>query len=529
MTFERKKVATALAHILGIGGAAALVAAPAQAQSDIRVEVTGSNIKRVEGEGALPVQTITREEINKTGVQTTFELLDRLSASMSFNNYNETIALGDAARPGFAGVSLRGLGPDKTLVLLNGRRITNFALGVGNPGVDLNAIPISAIERVEILKDGASAIYGTDAIAGVINFITRKDFTGVELSARYDKPEDTGGEQTRANVTAGFGDLAKQKFNGWITFDWQKNEALAAKDREFSKTAYLPSLGLDRTSGNSFPANVLVPAGRNPSDPTPNAPASVLSPVCAPPVSFPTTASPHQCRYDYASRIDIIDPSERYNVLGRLTWQFLPDHQAFLDAAYSHNKFTFAISEVPWSEGVTGNPLQLPPTSPFYPTAWLQANYPDLVGQPLDVLWRTIPAGRRTDESTTEQTRVVAGVKGTVFKNWDYEAAYNYNKSEVHDRYIDGWLDEAIAAPLFASGILNPFGDLGAAGEAALQTAKVNQEVQGATGTVQSGDFKLSGDVYQLPAGPLGLAVGGEYRQARSSSSFAPTSSRPAA
>ena len=192
MKFKRNKVATALACLLGAGGVVSLPTAFAQAVNpdvpsstrppapDIRVEVTGSNIKRLEGEGALPVQVITRQEIEQQGIQTAMGVVERLSSNSSIGGLNLQGSEG-ATGVGYAAASLRGLGSARTLVLLNGRRLANTAFS--GTSVDINSIPLSAIERVEVLTDGASAIYGTDAIGGVINFILRKDFTGVEASA----------------------------------------------------------------------------------------------------------------------------------------------------------------------------------------------------------------------------------------------------------------------------------------------------------------------------------------------------------
>jgi iron complex outermembrane recepter protein len=154
----------------------ACTALPAGAQNDAapadqpaRVEITGSNIARVEGESGLPVQVIMREDLQRGGVQTMQELLERISANQSFGGFNPALGIGNSV-VGFTAASLRGLGSERTLVLLDGRRLAPYALS-GGQSVDLSAIPPSAIERVEILKDGASAIYGTDAIGGVINFI----------------------------------------------------------------------------------------------------------------------------------------------------------------------------------------------------------------------------------------------------------------------------------------------------------------------------------------------------------------------
>ncbi|MGE5170096.1 MAG: TonB-dependent receptor plug domain-containing protein, partial [Rudaea sp.] len=178
MSTKEDRVTTTTGHALfaACGGLIALFgdAALAQDTSDdvrgnIRIEVTGSNVKRTESEGALPLQVITRDDIDHGGIQTAQELLGRVSANQSFGGFNPALGIGDL-RTGYTAASLRGLGAERTLVLLNGRRLAPYALS-GGEAVDLSGIPLSAIERVEILKDGASAIYGTEAIGGVINFI----------------------------------------------------------------------------------------------------------------------------------------------------------------------------------------------------------------------------------------------------------------------------------------------------------------------------------------------------------------------
>src|SRR6266496_4566355 len=206
-----------------------------------KVEVTGSNIRRVEGESGLPVQIITRDEMINGGVQTAQEVLERISANQSFGGWNEARGEGNTL-VGFTAASLRGLGSQRTLVLLNGRRIAPYALS-GGQSVALSGLPVSALGRVEILKDGASAVYGTDAIGGVINFILRKDFIGAEVNANYFVTEQGGGNNGRINATAGVGDLAKDKYNFFVSADYFKQKPLKASQRESTKTSYIPSLG----------------------------------------------------------------------------------------------------------------------------------------------------------------------------------------------------------------------------------------------------------------------------------------------
>ena len=156
-----------------------------------RVEVTGSSIKRIDAETALPVQILKREDIERTGATSTEELVKQISAFSSAGSVSTSQAVGTQTGS-LSAISLRALGSARTLVLINGRRASVYgggSAGAAGSSVDVNSIPLSAIERVEVLKDGASAIYGSDAIAGVVNFILRKDFKGVEVTASYGKPD----------------------------------------------------------------------------------------------------------------------------------------------------------------------------------------------------------------------------------------------------------------------------------------------------------------------------------------------------
>jgi iron complex outermembrane receptor protein len=262
--------------------------------SSTEVDVTGSNIKRTDVETALPVQVITRAEIERSGATTSVELLGQVSANLIGASDGTSIA---SNTPGLASANLRGLGSGSTLVLINGRRVANYAFDGG--AVDLNSIPLAAVLRVEILKDGASAIYGADAMAGVVNFILRKDFAGVQLTANTGVTEHRGGNHQQAALLAGYGDPSTDRFNVFVTVDWQKDQAVHAIDRPFSRTAYIPDEGINKLSTQTFPANIRVGG-------------ALLNPTradgCAPPVSLPRSPTSPTCAFDYASVIDILPP-----------------------------------------------------------------------------------------------------------------------------------------------------------------------------------------------------------------------------
>ena len=163
-------------------------------------------------------------------------------------------------------------------MLLNGRRLANYAFNGAT--VDLNSIPLAAIDRVEVLKDGASAIYGTDAIAGVINFVLRKDYSGVDVSASFDVSQHGGGNSGQASLTLGTGDPARDGYNLFGVFSYQKQQALHGDDRESTRTSYRPDLDVSGLSALTFPSNIIDRPRRrllNPSAAT----------GCAPPSSLP--------------------------------------------------------------------------------------------------------------------------------------------------------------------------------------------------------------------------------------------------
>ena len=205
------------------------------------------------------MQVITREEIRKSGAVNVEQLLQSVSASASSQGLTNASASG-ATTGGISAVSLRGLSSLRTLVLINGRRIAPYGIGFtgDSVSVDVNSIPLAAIERIEVLKDGASAIYGSDAIAGVVNFILRRDYKGGELSATYGDTTQGGASLKRVSGTVGFGDLTKDRFNLMAVASYQKEGSLFGRDRGFASSGINEAANNDTSSGNTFPANIVL-------------------------------------------------------------------------------------------------------------------------------------------------------------------------------------------------------------------------------------------------------------------------------
>src|SRR5256714_5614821 len=234
----------------------ALIAPPAFAQQTIeRVEITGSSIKRIDAETALPVQVVTRQEIEATGSANVEQFLQGLGVALQGNSNSVAASGSGAVTGGVSSVSLRGLGSQRTLVLIDGKRVAAGGTLTDSTTVDVNHIPVAAIERVEVLKDGASAIYGRDAIGGVINFILRKDYKGGEATAYSNLTQHPGGRGWGANGVVGFGNFANDRYNATISLDYRKQDALYGRDRPFASSGISVDHGNDVTSGNTFPAN----------------------------------------------------------------------------------------------------------------------------------------------------------------------------------------------------------------------------------------------------------------------------------
>lgn len=510
--FKKTKICSGL--MLAFGGGLVLSSLPAQAQQQLeRVEITGSSIRRLAGETALPVTVIKVEELTKQGVTSTEQAMAYLSANQS--NFGASSAIGGTTG-GKAEADLRGLsGPtnsnaNKTLVLLNGRRLANHAFDAA--AVDLNAIPFAAIENIEVLRDGASSLYGTDAIGGVINFITKREFVGFDISAQANEPQRKGGGDTkRVSLTAGFGSLAEQRFNLQASVDWRKQNVLMAAERDFSKTGIIRGDITGGTSGTSFPGDL------NGYEPT--------LPGCAPPGSIPN-ATGTSCRYDFSRDVDLLTENKQITGLLRGSFAVTPDHTLSLEHLRSNNQSTAQVAAAPTS-------TRMPTTSPYWLAGAPVGSVPDRAnpGAPNETSpcgfdncvaggvanWRQVPAGKRTsgDDTTTERT--LLELKG-IAAGWDYRTGggTTQNKSEANVKR--GYVNDGLIAQGVWDGIINPFGDQTAAGQAAIDAAQVVAPTLVGKNKVNFVDFTVSKpDVMQLPAGPMGLAIGFEFRKEKSS------------
>jgi iron complex outermembrane receptor protein len=511
----------------------ATTAATTSDNSLAEIVVTGSSIKQINGETALPVQILKHEDIARTGATTVEELFRQISAASSSGATTIAQATGFQTG-GISTLSLRGLGSERTLILINGLRSSVYGGGSTGPAgssVDIGSIPLAAVERVEILKDGASAIYGSDAIAGVVNFILRSDYQGLEVNAYEGKPTGGGSAGNEANLSiyGGWGDLKTDRFNISGGINIEHDKALLGADRSFA-TRYSPVYGNDVTSGFAFPANVAVP-GHGTQNP--------LTPNCAPSltdINFPT-----QCRFDN-STFDSLEPDQTKasaNFNGHFA--VTDNSQLYATGSYSQVETITQVQPVPLSYQNTllpSNPyvaflanllatqyptyhnpaigpldaaFLLPPTSPYYPTAF--ATSFGINGQPLNLIYRDFANGPRLTEDTSDAARFVAGYKATV-GTWDFDGSVLYSEVKVKEDLKSGFALYSEIMPLLDGGTINPFGaTTDPAAIAAAQAATFTGQDFTTKTSLTSSAAKATGQILALPAGPLSAAAGVEIRR----------------
>jgi len=477
----RLSIAVGAALSAGIAGFAPMSVAQTQPQQMDRVEVTGSMIRRSQAETALPVTTINMDDLTRVGVTTAEQAMTFITENQSLTGATQSVG---ATNGGASFVDLRALGPERTLVLLNGQRVVNNPyLGVA---VDLSTIPMVAVERIEVLRDGASAIYGSDAIAGVVNIITRKEYQGIGVNASGNWPDASGGgESYSAGITGGFGSLAQQGFNVWGGFTYNRQEQLKAVDRSKLSTGINEDKGMFKTSGTTFPSNS--DAG-NPTFPN-----------CQPPrsLAFEALFGPDTCRYDYTQAIDLIPYQEQWSFMGRGTLALGANNQIFLEYFRSYNENEALVAPTP----LTG--LNIAATNPF-----------NTIGA-TSVGWRTEPAGPRGSRMENTTDRWLTGLEGAGW-GWNYAVNALYSSSELSNIFTDGYVSRsAIQSGLDGTGpvALNPFGPQGPGGDAFINSSKVLGEVQNIEGKTWGINANAQREVFNLSGGPAILALGAEFRK----------------
>jgi len=408
MFHNRSILAIAIGSLLYAGATGTSIAqsATTETESDeIRsmdaVTVTGSHIKRAQISGVGPVTVIDAEAIERSGAISVETLLQRLPASAGFAG-NQTNAYWADNGYGTTQVNLRGLGINRTLVLLNGRRVVNGGTGA-NSSVDLNVIPVALIERVEVLKDGASAIYGADAVAGVVNIITKKGIDGAEASVRYGQTFEGDGEETAFDLSFGVtGERGSLMGAINYTDSGEVNMASRAPCGLGESNGKLVCVGSSSTIGGRA---VLADGRRINFNQDPNGDGD-----------FYETYSPAKHNFNSNPYLNAVNPIQRlsFSVFGNLS---LNDSTTlFTELMYTNRQ-----SDQLATPGAIGlyRPIRISASHPTNPTGQ------DLLLQRR----RLLEAGPRHFYQDVDTFRTVIGMEGQLGTSWDWSMALNWGRN----------------------------------------------------------------------------------------------------
>ena len=487
-----------------------------------RFTVTGSLIKRVADEGALPLAVFSKLEMEQEGIASAEQLIMNLNINGNGldNLASQADVVAGAARGnnGATSANLRGQGSNATLILLNGRRVASHGLNGGV--VDLNSIPFAAIERVEVLKDGASAIYGTDAVGGVINFITKRDFQGLVANTAFDVTEDGGGNVYRYSVVGGLGNLNRDKWNVTASLALSDSKRLNGSQRDFVDT-FQPRRGISPDTRGTpiatlFPVpNLTTAIGTSTASAFPVDPANANIRVTGINiVDLPTNTAgyagldgmgPYQ-ELLWTSAANLINANPKYgsawdtgraavlqqpvkntNFVGRGSYM-LGKHIVTAEAVIGRSDSTKSFSPNQWSSAglaangtqtttttanntVVPNPLSgmvYPSSGPDYNRVFnaLVAYFPALEvnrGAPLAFRWRALPGGNREINTVSDTRRFLGSLEGPLpvplqfFSEWEYRAGISQSQSKSKSKLLNGYYYSVPFTNLIKTGVLNPF------------------------------------------------------------------------
>jgi iron complex outermembrane receptor protein len=476
-----------------------------------RVEVTGSSIKRINAEGALPVQVLTRAQIDQTGAKNVADLVAGLPSMQGFITASSSVNGGGA---GVQSASIHGLGTEYTLVLLNGRRMAPYGTG---SAVNLASIPLSAVERVEILADGASTLYGSDAIAGVVNFILKKNQQDLNLEATYNSPQKSGGKSTNFAISKGFGDLEKDGFNVLIAYSHDEHKELNATDRDFARSGVKhfseggQNYAIFQTSANSTPANSYVESA---TDALFFSAEKINSGVCG---GANTFVAGDVCRFDYAATVQLIPKLKRDSIFASANFKLSENVMLFGELVLSKfsNEARYAPAAQPLSVISTSGGVTT--FNPNYIGAYNAAIRPLLAAQGMnpddvtlaELYYRGADAGGRTDNYQTDAKHLVLGAE-MKFAGWDMNTAYTHSANTQKDDAVAGYMSGDMFEQLVRTGAYNPY-VRSPGGAAALAPAVLQQTLSVIDSKLDILSARASKEMFTMGGGRAALGVGADF------------------
>ena len=504
--FKRSRLALSIAAAVGSVVSAVSPSALAQegASTMEEVIVTGSRIKRSDIDSISPISVFDKEALDAAG-NTTLERFLVNMPSVSGADFGSGINNGTA---GWATVSLRGLGPNRTLVLLNGNRMASAGV---NGFVDLNLIPESVIERVEVLRDGASTTYGSDAIAGVVNLITRTDLDGVELEYQFDETGEGDGQQKLAAITFG---KSFERGNVLVNAQWQRRDEIWQGDRDFSDCPIREGLDdndqLYKYCGGSvaaYPGSAFVASNGY-------ADALIKDPVTGQVRLFDSETD----AFNFAAASLMVTPQEVYSVFGSANYDLIESSAAGSVSGFLETQFANRTSS-----------QLLAPEATFWGSEVPVTNPGNVFGEPAYVYRRLVETGGRRAVQDVDSYRILSGLRGELNNGWSWDLSYNYSK------YKDNAQDQFRGMPERMNVLIDP--DLCAADPAcpgvwdpfSVGTLTPEMQAYGLANPLSTDQSRLrilqtnlAGDFgeLELPGGKPEWAIGYEHRSEEGSLSY---------
>ena len=452
------------------------------------IVVTGSRIRRADIEGVGPTTVVDAEEIENTGIVNVETLLQRLPANAGFAG-NQSSAYWTGNGYGTAQVNLRGLGIKRTLVLLNGRRLVAGGTGA-NSSPDLNMIPVNMLARTEVLKDGASAVYGADAMAGVVNLISRTDFEGVSVGGRLGITEEGDGRDATIDLLAGW---RTDRGGIMIAANYQKTEPISMFSRAPCSLAEVTPGQLSCVNSSStIGGRAVLPDGSQIN----------FNQDAGGDGDFFEPYNPAKHNYNSALTLNAVNPIERISVATFADWAMTDDIELFGEFLYTKRE-----SEQIATPGSLLN-LAIPASSPTNPT-----------GEDIVLVRRRLAeGGPRQFFQDTETWQATLGLKGDLANTWHWEVAGSFGRNTGIDgstnianlENVANTLDPDICG---TGGI--PCADYLGFGDVSQEVLDYILFTSRDTGgnELLSVTADLTGDLFDMPAGPVSFAAGAAYRE----------------
>jgi outer membrane receptor protein involved in Fe transport len=515
--------------LMSAGAASAALATPKVLAQDTgaaaageleQVVVTGSRIRRVDAETASPVFTLDREAITEQGVSTMGDLLQQIPA-VSGAATNPQVNNGGGT--GAASIELRGLGTQRTLVLLNGRRLGN--LGNSNTGADVNVLPTNLIERVEVLKEGAGAIYGSDAVGGVVNFVTRTDFDGLEIGYDYGVSSHGDGDSNTVNLAWG---TSGERGSIALAANYQKIEEISSGSRSYTKEAiYFYGSVFPGGSSRTPTGRISLPAG----NPYGCSSVTRIEGTSGASLADYRCFVPGPDSFNYQPYNLIMTPQERAGLFTQANYHVTDNVEAYAEALHNYTTSGFQIAPLPFD--ARSDTVLIPASNVFNPFGVDFGASGDTLGN--SALWRLEGLGTRHSKTDTVTDQITVGLKGKLgLGNWEWDLSGTYSALD-QDSETDGYLFKPLLQPAFGPNFIDTDGTVkcGAPGAEIPNCVPVNpfnlESPESIAGLASIGagyntnysfvqkivGLNFNGDIVPLPAGPLQAAIGLEWSDQR--------------